>query len=437
MVPRQRPGAMLYLGAVLACCTIGGIVHGPSGAPVANASITLQHNSSTTTTRTKQDGRFSIQVAPGSYILIARANGYAIADVGPIEVRNDSTVDVALEPADSQHLRPIGEVTVNGELTLSHSPVPSVQISHSQLESVGYDRIVNALPQIPSVTLPRPDGGSSTAPEVVALRGPDPSETLITLDGQLLNDANTGDLDLSRFPVAAFAAIDVTEGLGPADLEGSNTIGGAVNIVSLHPTQQPHDAFSLSAGSFGRSEEWINATAMRDRFGYALALDNANESGYVNQQALFCQSNPCVAGQATPIHLGSAVNSHSALANLTWSFSPRADLALRIFSLGDQRDESAAMNAPDPSGAVPGGFIGPGPIEVGQTVRAYDLRTRNPLGAGTLTTDFSASNNTIALQLAPAGISPYDISHQDKRNTVSLGWQRVFERSEYAIRRLH
>jgi len=95
---------------------------------------------------------------------------------------------------------------------------------------------------------------------VAALRGPDPSETLITLDGQLLNDANTGDVDLSRFPVAAFTALDVTEGLGPADREGSNTIGGAVNLVSLRPTKDPHFAFSSGGGSFGYSEQWVNAT---------------------------------------------------------------------------------------------------------------------------------------------------------------------------------
>ena len=424
---------MFYLAAALACCTISGFVHAPSGAPLANAWITIQRDSVSTSARSDQHGAFALQVVPGTYILIARAEGYAVTDVGPIEIRNDTALDVALEPADSQHLRPIGEVTVNGRTMLSRNAVPSVQILRSAFDAQGYDRIVGALSEVPSVTLPRPDGGSASAPAVAALRGPDPSETLITLDGQLLNDANTGDVDLSRFPVAAFSAVDLTEGLGPADLEGSNTIGGAVNVVSLHPTQQPHAGFSLSAGSFGRSEGWFNATGMQDRFGYALALDSQNETGYVNQDALLCQSNPCTPGQTQRVHLGSAVASHSALANLTWSFSPRADLALRIFALGDHRDESAAMNAPDQSGAVPGGFVGPGSIGVGQSIRAYDLRSRSPLGGGTLTTDISASNNTIALELAPAGISPYDISHHDKRQTVSLSWQRSFEHSEYTF----
>ncbi|MBV9276693.1 MAG: TonB-dependent receptor [Candidatus Eremiobacteraeota bacterium] len=424
---------MLYLAAALTCCTITGLVHGPGGTPLAKASITLRHDSSETTTHSEQHGNFLLHAPPGAYILIAGAQGYAIADVGPIDVRADTALDVLLEPADSQHLRPIGEVTANGSTLLSRSATPSVEITRSQFDQAGYDRIVTALPEVPSVTLPRPDGGSASAPAVLALRGPDPSETLITLDGQVLNDANTGDLDLSRLPVAGFSAVDITEGLGPTDLEGSNTIGGALNMVSLRPTQQPHSALSFRVGSFGGSEAWLNETGTDRRLGYAFAFESSQEAGYVNQDALICQTNPCVARSANLEHLGSGIASRSALAHLTWQFSPRSQFALRVFSLDNQRDESAAMNAPDPSDSVAGGFVGPGQIQVGQTIRAYDLRAFAPLGSGTLAAGFSASNNTLALQLAPVGISPYDISHHDKRQTVSLSWQRSFERFDYSF----
>jgi len=424
---------MLFLAAVLGCCTISGAVHGPAGIPLAGALVTIERGALQISAASDQRGHFTMHADPGTYILVARADGYAIANVGPIEIRKDVVVDVALEPADSQHLRPIGEVTVDGRLALSRNAIPSAQLTRSDLERGGYDRIVGALPQVPSVTLPRPDGGSSSAPAVVALRGPDPSETLVTLDGQVLNDGNTGDLDLSRFPVAAFSAVDITEGLGPADLEGSNTIGGAVNLVSLQPTQQAHQTLSASIGSFGQSEAWYNATASRGRLGYALGVDDQQEAGYVAQNVLLCANNPCMPGAGALTHLGSAVSSRSALVHLTWTFSPKADLGLRIFSLGDRRDESAAMNAPDPSNVVPGGFVGPADISAAQSIRAYDLRARAPLGAGTLTAEFAASNNSIALLSSPLGISPYDVSHQDKRQTASVSWQRAFDRSDYAF----
>ena len=97
----------------------------------------------------------------------------------------------------------------------------------------------------------RPDAGAPTAPAVVSLRGPDPSEALVTLDGQTLNDGNTGDLDLSQFAVPAFNSVNVTEGLGPTDSEGSNTFGGAVNLVSLRPTLQT--LHTMPAGRWDRT----------------------------------------------------------------------------------------------------------------------------------------------------------------------------------------
>ena len=101
----------------------------------------------------------------------------------------------------------------------------------------------------------------------------------MTLDGQVLNDGNTGDLDLSQFAVPAFNSINVTEGLGPTDSEGSNTFGGAVNLVSLRPTLEDHAALTGSLGSYGTSQAWFNATGTVGKLGYALAGNNYMQAG--------------------------------------------------------------------------------------------------------------------------------------------------------------
>ncbi len=221
----------------------------------------------------------------------------------------------------------------------------------------------------------------------MSLRGPDPSESLLALDGQLLNDGNTGDLDLSRFPVAAFSAVDVTEGLGPEDSNGSNTFGGAINLVSLQPTKDPHYGLSLSSGSFGQNEAWLNASGSAGKLGYAAAFDDQNESGYVNNETvqLYSNSDPNCAPCATA--LGSSVASHLGLGTLTWSFSQNANLTARVFLLGDTRDQSSAVNGIDKNVAdigTPqyGQFVGPGDQTFSQVIRAYQLRGQSALGAG-------------------------------------------------------
>ncbi len=413
------------------CCLISGNVHAASGTPLVGAHLELRGGAHATS---DARGHFTLAAAPGEYQLAASARGYAPLTVA-VDASHDVPIDVALEPLDSPKLRQIGQVTVDGRLAPIVGAIPSATIPRSELDLFGDDRIIDGLQTLPGATFARPDGGAASAVAVVALRGPDPSESLVALDGQLLNDGNTGDLDLSRLPVAAFSAIDVTEGLGPEDSNGSNTFGGAIDLVSLRPTSDPHFAVSLSGGSFGQTEAWVNATGTSGRLGYATALDNQNESGYVNATApLYSTTDPACTPCST--RLGSAVASHVALGALTWSFAQNADITARVFLLGDNRDQSSAINGIDDNSADIGSakygqLTGPGNQTFAQVIRAFQLRAREPLGAGELTSDISLSDNSVGVDGGFA--SPYDIVHADHRYNGALTWQRTFATSQLAV----
>jgi len=415
------------------CCLIGGNVHAVSGAPLAAAHVEVR---AATALQTLSDthGDFSVTAPPGVYAVAVSAPGYAPLSVS-VDATHDVRIQIALEPLDSPKLRPIGLVTVDGRLTPIQGTIPSLTVTRADFDALGDDRIVDGLQQVPGATFTRPDGGAANAISVVSLRGPDPSESLLALDGQLLNDGNTGDFDLSRLPVAAFSAVDVTEGLGPEDSNGSNTFGGAINLVSLRPTKLAHEAFSYSGGSFGASELWMNATGSLGRLGYATALVDQNETGYVNETVpLFVNGDSACAPCAT--RLGSGVGARTALGTLTWSFSQDADVTARVFLLGDLRDQSSAVNgidknASDLGTAQYGQFIGAGDQTFAQVLRAYQVRGRTPLGAGELTTDLSESDNNVAVN--GGTFSPYDIDHQDRRYNGALTWQRTFAGSQFAV----
>jgi outer membrane receptor protein involved in Fe transport len=416
-----------------ACCLIGGNVHAVSGAPLAAANLIL-HGKTTKSVTADAKGDFSIQAAPGTYELASTARGYATIVVS-VDATHDVRLEVAMEPLDSPKLRQVGSVTVDGRLAPIRSAIPSISITRSDFDELGNDRIVDGLSQLPGATFARPDGGADSAIAVIALRGPDPSESLLALDGQLLNDGNTGDLDISRLPVSAFSSVDVAEGLGPEDSNGSNTFGGSINLISLRPTKVAHQALSFSTGSFGQSETWANATGTVGKLGYAAALDNATEAGFVNQTVqLYNNSDPTCAPCAT--HLGSSLASHLALGTLTYAFSQNADVTARIFALGDTRDQSGALsgideNAFDLGTPMYGGFIGPGGQNFAQDIRAYQVRARTPLGAGELTADLSESDNAVNVNGGAA--SPYDVTHIDHRYNAGLTWQRAFATSQFAV----
>lgn len=94
---------------------------------------------------------------------------------------------------------------------------------------------------------------------------------------------------------------------------------------------------------------------------------------------------------------------------------------------------SGLFNTPDDPAMQGSGapFSGPGAASLAQTIRSYDLRARAPLGAGELVADAGLSDNDVTL--VGSGTSTYDVTHRDKRGTVSLSWERQFERSGYAF----
>lgn len=453
---------------IAACCLIGGNVRSATGSPIAHAQIILAGQRRAETV-TDAKGDFSLSVAPGNYTVTAVARGYAPVQADTGAIAGDSRIDIVLEPTDSPKLRTIGEVRVNGGFALVRNVIPEMDVTRQQMDALGYSGVLQGLQQVPSAIIQHPDSGSPTAPAVVSLRGPDPSEALVTLDGQLLNDGNTGDIDLSQFPVQAFQSINVTEGLGPTDAEGSNTFGGAINLVSLRPTQTQHFNLSGTLGSYGTSQTWLNATGTTGKLGYALAGNVFQQTGQVNQTVLVYPSNN-VAPQfcsgivppketptncPVPTHLGSTINSRMGLVNLDYNFSQRSDAGVRIFSLGDFRDESSAVNgiagnqfvpcdpttytAPCATGftsdpnPVDGQHIGTGNAVFAQSIRAYDVYSRSVLGSGSLLADFFADDNNIDLSGGSGATSPYDVSHADKRYNEGLSWGRTFDLSEFAV----
>ncbi|MFY9719448.1 MAG: TonB-dependent receptor [Candidatus Cybelea sp.] len=457
----------MFAALIAACCLVGGTVHTPTGAPIAHAQITLR-GPQTASALTDSKGAFSSEVPPGSYVMTVVARGFAPVSVNTGPIAEGSRLNVVLEPSDAPKLRTIGQVTVNGGFTLDRNVIPEMDVSRSQMDALGYTQVLEALQQVPSVVIQHPDAGAPTTPSVVSLRGPDPSEALVTLDGQQLNDGNTGDIDLSQFAVPAFNSVNVTEGLGPTDSEGSNTFGGAVNFVSLRPTLDDHLNFSTSVGSYGTTQSWLNATGTIGKLGYALAGNDLQQGGQVNQYASIVPANnlPVYCGKPTKTktpncpfyaHLGSTIAARLGVVNLDYNFSQRADVGFRVFTLGDDRDESSALNGiagnsacvftgPGPacgftpsspsspnevSNPVFGDHVGQGSANFAQSIRAYDTYSRTPLGAGTLLADFYASDNNIDFQ--GGAVSPYDVSHVDTRYNEGLSWGRSFDASEFAF----
>ena len=326
-----------------AAASLIGTLTSEDGTAIAKAVVSLRGDDDERVVRTDSAGRFRIDdLTPGAYSIRVSSLGYNPLSDRTIGVRKAETTYVALTLArTASSLLTIGRTQTSGSNTLSASSAPSTTLDAQTYAQEGYTRISDVLQNDISTTLVHPAGAGSTAlPTSIALRGPDPTETLVDIDGHQVNNGNTGDFDLSLLDPADYGNLELVKGISPSSLVGPDTIDGAINIRTLEPTTTPHGLLRFSAGSFNSFGETVQSTGTDGRLGYALSLHRTTSAGQVNGTILDATNGD------VPAQVGSAVDGSTALGKLRYAFGRGGD-GYAEFSFHDQsqfRDLSAALS---------------------------------------------------------------------------------------------
>ncbi|HTV74661.1 MAG TPA: TonB-dependent receptor [Candidatus Acidoferrales bacterium] len=359
---------------------VSGTVRSVDGKPIVGALISLRGNGPISVTRSDGAGRFSFAaLAPGVYIIHVSAIGYATLSGRTVEVTGTEPASLALILPNAQvsSLTTIGSAMVNGHTTLSTAPAPMLDISAQPYAEHGVTRTSDILQDQLSTTVYPILGGGCNAPAVVALRGPDPSETLVDVDGHQANNGSTGDFDLSLLDPADLQSLQVVYGIAPSTLYGPNTLGGAVNVVTLEPTAQTHTLVRLTDGSCGTFGETASATGSADRFGYAVSYHRLDSSGqFPNGYEI-----PNDMGTGTS-PVGDGMSATSTIEKLRYTFGRGGGFVGVTFR--DQavyRDLSATLSSVTPAtSSAPSATSNFSGTSIQSTNVAYDLDAQVPLG---------------------------------------------------------
>jgi outer membrane receptor protein involved in Fe transport len=110
-----------------------------------------------------------------------------------------------------------------------------------------YDDLGTLLLEVPGVVVART--GSTTEFASLALRGSNPDEVLIYVDGVPLNIAEGGGVDISTLPLGDVERVEIYRGTTPLAF-GESTLGGVVSITTRTPSTTPAQA-RAAIGSFG------------------------------------------------------------------------------------------------------------------------------------------------------------------------------------------
>ncbi len=363
---------------------IEGTITSEDGTPLGGAVVHVYGTSGDRSVLTDTNGRFALDnLGYGAYSLDVRAPGYNRLIGRTVGIRRHANPPIVLALSRSESsLITIGRVQATSN-TLPTSTVPTTTIDTQAYAQAGFTRVSDVLQDNVSTTLVHPlDAGTTGLPTSVALRGPDPTETLVDIDGHQINSGNTGDFDLSLLDPADYENIELVKGISPSSLIAPDTIDGAINIRTIEPTQSDHALFRVFGGSYNSFGETLQTTGTYDKLGYVLSLHRTTSDGEVNQTIFDTNT-------SAPAQVGSAFDGSNLLAKLRYSFGHAGDAYVEG-SFRDQsqfRDLSAGLSVID----APDGSTGPASSTLTNVdgaegssfashVAAYGIDARVPLG---------------------------------------------------------
>jgi outer membrane receptor protein involved in Fe transport len=252
----------------------GLVIDQKTALPVTGATVTVRQDTAVVASSvTDASGRYTVSgIAPGIYAITIGATGYdSSASNGTVVTSGTTTVSTTLSrSATSAAGTVIGRVG-NSTSALSAATTISQEISMSDLTRTGQIRISDQLGTLPGVN--RSTSSSVGDDTSLNLRGFGSDETASLLDGHPVGPlgVGSGGFNFSLGPAYGLSKVDVTYGSGAQGLFGSDTIGGAVNFVTINPTAKPEFSFQQQIGGFGISSTGITATGTLGKLGYAFA----------------------------------------------------------------------------------------------------------------------------------------------------------------------
>lgn len=135
----------------------------------------------------------------------------------------------------------LGEIIVQGNLSPAEKTASIQEIDEEDIRALGAKNVAEALVAVTGLqigTTPTSVSANGKGEQLAGLRGFDPRNVIVLIDGVPLYEPYFHVLDLRQIPVGAIAKIKIIK--GPASvLYGPNGMGGVINIITKKGAGEP------------------------------------------------------------------------------------------------------------------------------------------------------------------------------------------------------
>jgi outer membrane receptor for ferrienterochelin and colicins len=216
--------------------------------PAANVYLKNTHVGCVTD---KQGGFLIDQIPAGEYILVVDYVGY-LEESRIVRISDGSMLKlhIELKPTLFSFNDPI-TVTATRGVSLSSEVPASVNIVNArEMETRLSSNAAEALQSVQGITIK--DYGGLAGVKTISLRGSSSEQVLVLLDGQRINNPQTGQVDLGQIPLEGIKQIEVVRG-GNSALYGADAVGGVINLITddgSHSKPGPSGSVKMTNASF-------------------------------------------------------------------------------------------------------------------------------------------------------------------------------------------
>jgi outer membrane cobalamin receptor len=234
-------------------------------------------------------GNFNITSVPaGTWLVVCSMVGYTKAEQEiTIGTGENIKKDFILEE-DPLVFSSIVVTATRNEALVTSIPVATDVINTKMLEESNAKNIGEALKTIGSSLVK--SYGALGSLESVSLRGSTAAQVLVLIDGQKLNSAQDGSVDLSTIPFDAIERIEVVKG-GNSAMYGSDAVGGVINVITKSMARQNKLTYSVNGmyGTYNTQDYQASVGQDIHNFDYFLSYSRTQSDGdfeYTNLEGI-------------------------------------------------------------------------------------------------------------------------------------------------------
>jgi vitamin B12 transporter len=139
-----------------------------------------------------------------------------------------------------------------------------------------YRRVDEVLRTVPGVQILT--SGSPGKLSTIRIRGANPTQVQVLIDGVRVKSATSGDFDFADLTLDDIARVEVLRG-PQSTLYGTDAIGGVVNIITKHGQGPPSGFLDLEAGNYETFRERAGVSGSEGPWSYSLGVSRLDFGG--------------------------------------------------------------------------------------------------------------------------------------------------------------